>query len=132
MPADPVKSKSIPPKEIALLALMLPLLGLVMGGIWSYPAMKLTKDRDPWLTLLLGLGLGMTVFGIGWMAEAPMVLLAWIWLGAVVLLLLARVVFGSLGGSLEHFGMVHVATLLGLFVALFVTHLRAHEGTAAG
>ena len=106
-----MKSQSIPRKEWLLLALLAPVLGLLLGGIYAYPAMRLTKEREPWLTLLLGAGLGVTIFGIGWTSHAPLPHLLGVWFVSLVLLLVVRAVFG-LRGNLEHYGMVHVATLL--------------------
>ena len=31
----------------------LPVLGILMGGVYSVPLMKLTRQRDPWLTISL-------------------------------------------------------------------------------
>jgi len=116
-----VNAKPIQPKEFVLIALVFPLLGILMGGIYSYPAMRLTKERDPWLTLLLGVGLAITVFGVGYAAHTPPIYLVSVWLVSVLLLLLARAAFGNLGHSFERFGMVHMATLFILFWVLVFT-----------
>lgn len=44
-----------------LLIFGLPILGIMLGGIYSVPAMKVTGEKDPWLTLLLILSLGCRV-----------------------------------------------------------------------
>ena len=115
------------PSEILLIAVVgVPLLGVLMGGLYSLPAMKLTKERDPWLTLLLAAGLGLTVFGIGSLANAPIAHLAGAYALSLVLLLLARKFYGGLGHSLERFGVVHVAAL-GLTCAVAAAaRLRIH------
>lgn len=97
----------------ALLVLVaVPILGVLMGGVYSLPAMKLTKERDPGLTLLLSIGLGITVFGIGCFSHVPLVYLVGVWGFSLVLLVSARRAHGSLGHNLERFGIVHAATLL--------------------
>ncbi len=116
-----MNAKPIPPKEVARIVLVFPLLGILMGGIYSYPAMRLTKERDPWLTFLLAAGLAITVFGIGCAVHARIVYLGAVWLASILLLLLARAAFGNLGHSFERFGMVHMATLFILFWVLFLT-----------
>ena len=107
--------------EIVIIALAVPLLGILLGGVYSYPAMRLTKERDPWLTLLLGVGLAITVFGIGYAAHAPLLYIVSVWLASLLLLVLARAAFGNLGHSFERFGMVHMATLLIMFWVFFFT-----------
>lgn len=102
--------------EVFLLLFMLPFVGLMLGAIYSWPAMVVTKERDPWLTLLLALGLGITVFGVGIFSHIPLSYLAAVWLLAVILLLLVRSAFG-LTGNIEHFGMAHILTILLVLLA---------------
>ena len=119
-----MNAKPIPPKEMVLIALMFPILGILNGGIYSYPAARLTKERDPWFTLLLATGLAFTVFALGYTVHASPSHLGMVWLASVVLLLLVRAAFG-LRGNFEHFDMVHIATLLILFAVLvFTRHTR--------
>jgi hypothetical protein len=115
-----MNAKPIPPKEMVLIALMFPILGILFGGIYSYPAGRLTKERDPWFTLLLATGLAFSIFGIGYFVHASPSHLGMVWLASIVLLLLVRAAFG-LRGNFEHFGMVHIATLLILFAVLIFT-----------
>jgi hypothetical protein len=42
-----------------------PFLGVLFGGIYSVPAILLSRGRDPWLSVLLLSGLALTVFGAG-------------------------------------------------------------------
>jgi hypothetical protein len=83
-----------------------------MGGVYSLPAMRLTKERDPGLTVLLTIGLAATVFGLGRVLHAPQHYLAMAWAFTVLLLLAARRAFGGLGHNLERFGLVHAAAIL--------------------
>jgi hypothetical protein len=97
-----------------------------MGGVYSLPAMKLTNERDPWLTLLLAGGLGVTVFSMGLLLDATPISLAFVWALGIVLLLLARRAYGSLGHSLERFGLVHAAILVVTLVV--AVSVRSHVG----
>ena len=87
------------------------------------PAMLITKERDPWLTLLLAVGLAVTVFGIGLFAHTPPLYLAAVWLVSIVILLLRRATYGSLGHNIERFGVVHAATLILTFLAIKLSYL---------
>ncbi len=110
-------------KLVGIVLLGVPVLGVLMGGVYSAPAMHITKERDPWLTLLLAFGLAITVFGIGFATHIPFIYLWVVWLVSVVLLLLGRAAYGNLGHNLERFGMVHNVTLLIMF---FVVTLNRH------
>lgn len=113
-----MKSKKQQLHENIMLAIIaVPLLGILLGGIYTYPAMKITKERDPIFTSLLGLCLGITIFSIGLPSHAQISHLLIAWSVSLVLLLLARAAFGSLGHSFERFGIVHLATL---FISLLV------------
>ena len=101
---------------LVILLIGVPLLGLWMGGVYALPAMKLSGERDPWLSLMLAGGLGLTVFGLGGTLGGTVPVLCSIFGGSIVLLLLARKVYGSLGHSLERFGLVHAAALLATLV----------------
>jgi hypothetical protein len=133
-----MNAKPIPAKERMLIALMFPILGILFGGIYSYPAGRLTNERDPWFTLLLAAGLAFTVFAIGYPAQASFAHLGIVWLVSIALLLLVRAAFG-LRGNFEHFGMVHMATLFILLLVLSLTRdarptppNQAARGTAPG
>ena len=112
-----------------MILLGVPVLGILLGGVYSLPAMHLTKERDPWFTLFLAAGLAITVFGIGLLTHTPLLYLAAIWIFSIILLLLRRAAYGGrLGHNLERFGMVHVAALLiTCFAAMFIHHVfRPH------
>lgn len=40
-------------REALLLCLAVPFLGILFGGVYSTPAIRLSRGRDPWLSLLL-------------------------------------------------------------------------------
>ena len=108
-------------ETVVIVGLAVPVLGLLMGGIYSMPAMRLCKGREPWLSALLACGLAVTVFGIGYLAETPILLSTGGWILSVILLLVARRLHGTLDGNLERFGFVHVSALLVTFLLALVT-----------
>ncbi|MCW1883793.1 hypothetical protein OKA04_03575 [Luteolibacter flavescens] len=104
----------------------LPMLGIVLGGIYSIPAMKVTREKDPWLTLLLILGLGCTALGIGFSTNTPLVWSAALWIFGIVLLLVSRRLHGSLRHHLERFGVVHYPIfLISLFLGPLADKLQS-------
>jgi len=105
-------------KTLAIILIAVPMLGIMAGGIYSLPAIKLTKGREPWLSLLLAVGLAITIFGLGATANVSRLTLGGIWVAGVVLLLLARWFYGSLSHSLESFGAVHLFMLMAALFAV--------------
>ncbi len=69
---------------------------------------------------------GLTVFGIGSLANAPIVHLVAAYVLSLVLLLLVRRFSGGLGHSLERFGVVHVAALGLTYAVAAATRLSGH------
>jgi hypothetical protein len=92
----------------------LPVLGLLMGGVYTIPAMRVTSCREPWYTLLLGVGLSVTVVAIGAACKLTWPLLGGAWICACVVLALRRSL-GKLDHNLERFGLVHAFALGGMF-----------------
>lgn len=103
-------------KNFDLLTLMIgvPVVGILMGGMYSLPAMRVTGSRDPAYTILLGAGLSVTVIGIGMAADLSLPLVSAAWLFAM-LVLMTRRLFGKLDHNVERFGLVHALTLVGMF-----------------
>ncbi len=91
-----------------------------MGGIYSFTAMKLTKAKDPWFTMLLAFGLSITVSGIGlaFFSSYRQIIIAVI---AANTLLLIRRCFGKFNHNAERFGLVHALTLVGCFWYVLLT-----------
>ncbi|MBX7157334.1 MAG: hypothetical protein K1X66_02980 [Verrucomicrobiae bacterium] len=109
--------------ETLLLAFFgIPIIGLLFGGIYSLPAIYLTKEKEPWFSLLLSFGLAMTVFGIGFLGQVPLLYLVCVWLFTIICLFIARKIFGGLGHNLERFGMVHSLALLLIFLVITLCH----------
>ena len=97
---------------VAVVLLAVPVLGVLMGGVYSIPAGFVTKNREPYFTGCLMIGLLATTFGLGWLAHVPMPYLIGVWVIGVALLFAQRAAYaGDLGGNLERYGMVHAMTL---------------------
>ncbi|MGA9524646.1 MAG: hypothetical protein WBV82_24525 [Myxococcaceae bacterium] len=103
--------------EMLLVLFAVPLVAVLFGGVYSYPAMKITNEREPWLSILLAVGLAVTVFGLGALVHSPLEYSAGGWALGCGLLLVARRFFGTMGRNLERFGVVHLAALVITFVA---------------
>jgi hypothetical protein len=96
----------------------------LLGGMYSVPAIKLTNGREPWLSMLLGLGLALTVFSVGSIYAVPLSRLAVVWGVGILLLLVARWSYGSLDHNVERFGVVHAPTLLLTVFTVMATKLK--------
>ena len=95
--------------------------GLFMGGIYSLPAMRLTNNTDPWFTILLGIGLSITVGTMVFLITASYLHVIYAILIANVLLIIRRY-FGKLDHNAERFGMIHALCLIGCFwYAILIT-----------
>ena len=83
-----------------------------MGGVYSFPAMSVTKNKEPWLTLLLALGLSITVAAFGLLFFQLGIQIIYAVLSANILLCIRRA-FGKLDHNAERFGIVHAFSLAG-------------------
>jgi hypothetical protein len=108
-------------ENFAVLGIAIPVVGLLMGGIYSLPAMHVCKGREPWLSASLSLGLAITVFGLGALSDTPLLFSLGAWSLSLILLLVARRLHGSLDGNLERFGLVHATALLIAFGLAMLT-----------
>ncbi|WP_437743660.1 hypothetical protein WME73_00875 [Sorangium sp. So ce302] len=93
-----------------------PFLGVLFGGIYSVPAIRLSGGRDPWLSLLLLSGLALTVFVAGFLLRIPTGHLGGVYVVVAVAFFVVRRAFGGLERNLERFGVVH---LFGLVLVAF-------------
>jgi hypothetical protein len=113
-------------REALLLCLALPFLGVLFGGIYSVPAIKLSRGRDPWLSALLLSGLALTVFGAGFLLRIPAGRLGGVYVVVAVAFFLVRRAFGGLERSLERFGIVHLSALVLVAFAHAATLVERH------
>jgi len=107
-------------ETVAVALIAAPVVGLFMGGIYSVPAIRLTRGHEPLLSILLSAGLAVTVFGVGYVLNVPLVYSAGIWLLSIGLLLATRKYVGVLDYNLERFGKVHALALLITFLVAVV------------
>jgi len=123
-----MKSNHVTPSEVvAMISVGVPVLGILMGGIYSWPAIHFTNGRDPWLTLLLAVGLAITVFGIGLPFQTPLLHSGLLYLVGICLLLLRRAMDGGLGGNLERFGEVHGVVFMLTWLLVIVPRFLAEQ-----
>ena len=104
------------PKESSdflVILIAVPVLGVLLGGIYSLPAMRITKCREPIYTALLGVGLAVTVFSIGFAAKLPVTYVVVAYSISLVMLSIRRA-FGPLDHNVERFGIIHALTLAGM------------------
>lgn len=96
---------------ITLVAVLV--LGILIGGVYSVPAMYVTNSRNPTFTVLLAAGLSTTVFALGLAFGLPGVVLLAAWAIAMAALC-ARRWIGPLDHNLERFDMVHALAIVGM------------------
>lgn len=111
-----------PDKKLDLLTLVIgvPVVGILMGGVYSLPAMHVTGGRDPAYTLLLSVGLSLTIIGMGFAGGLSQLLILGAWAFAMSLLLVRRML-GKLDQNVERFGLVHALALVGMFWLIMIT-----------
>ena len=114
-------------REAILIALALPILGVLLGGVYSIPAIKVSRGRDPWLSVILLAGLAVTVFGGGLLLRIAPSHLSFVFAAIAAVFLLVRGALGDLERNLEHFGFVHLLALVSLLVAYAVTSVHKYE-----
>ena len=101
-------------QDVPIYVLGFIIVGLLMGGIYSLPAMRITNSTDPWLTILLGTGLTITVTTVGLLLFTSCFHVIYAVLIANALLIIRRF-FGKLDHNAEHFGFIHALSLTGCF-----------------
>lgn len=101
-------------RDALMVLIAVPVLGVLMGGVYSLPAMRVTNCREPWYTMSLAMGLSVTVVAIGLACGLgfPLTLIAWL---CACVALLVRRSFGKLDHNVERFGFIHAMTLVGMF-----------------
>jgi len=126
VPPEPGAKPTRYPEWLVMIAVGVPILGLLMGGLYSLPAMRLCKGRDPCLTGTLAAALAVTIFGLGLPMGISPVPLAGLWAASLLMLFAQRRLHGSLDGNLERFGLVHVFALMGtLALSIFLAERAA-------
>ena len=101
-------------RDIPIYVLGFLIVGIFMGGIYSLPAMRVTKSTDPWLTILLATGLTITVGIIGVIFFTSYIHVIYAILIANIMLIIRRC-FGKMDHNAERFGLIHGFCLIGCF-----------------
>ncbi len=111
--AAPAKSSWV--RDLPLLLVALPVVGVLLGGVYYLPVWWLTRGREPWTTGLLMLALATTALGLGAATGASRGASLAVMVVALALFAAARKTKPSL--NLEDFGLVHAVALLGAWLA---------------
>ena len=97
---------------------------LAFGLFYGLVADKLTKGREPWFTLFMVLGLGMTVCIMRWLCGASWSAAVWVFIGTGILFLASRLMFGKKSAH-EMIIVPHICIIL--ILALHPALERAKE-----
>ena len=101
-------------KKLVTTALMV-VFGVATGAVWGIAANKITRGREPWLTVFMLCGLGVTVGGVSWCGGASTTLIAYTFVGTACAFVALRLLYGK-RSALEMFAGPHVLAVLLLLV----------------
>jgi hypothetical protein len=101
-------------KRFALFILMIPH-ALVGGAFYAFLAHKFFGNREPWVTLFMLCGLGLSIGVIGRFVGASNGVLVAVYIGAGLLFVTLRLFFGR-GSGVETFFVAHWSAVLLLVV----------------
>lgn len=87
---------------------------LLSGLAYGLAAHWLVREREPWFTLLMLAGLGLTITLIGWLSGIPWFYAAWVFAGAGTGYAGLRMLFGR-GSASEILAVPQVLAVLALF-----------------
>lgn len=88
---------------------------LVSGLAYGLVAQWLVRDREPWFTLLMLGGLGLTISFFAWLGGIPLEVASWTFAGTGSLYVLFRLVFGR-GSASE---MLALPQILAVLILIF-------------
>ena len=114
--------------EILMACLLLPLWAIPFGGIYLWASDRIARGREPVATLLLGAGLGITVFGFGIATSMTIPHMLLVFAGALLGLMALRSVT-SHGMGLMRFGPLHFVTF---FAAMAVASMEDDQRKKEG
>jgi hypothetical protein len=112
-PARSAPAKGSWVRDLPLLLVALPVVGVLLGGVYYFPVWWLTRGREPWTTGLLALAT--TALGLGAASGAARGAALAVMVVALALFAVTRKAKPSL--KLEDFGLVHAVALLGAWLA---------------
>jgi hypothetical protein len=95
-----------------IIALLLFAIGLILApAAYGVTAEKLSKGRDPWLSILMLTGLAVTGATMNFAGGVSAKAAAWTVFAAIVVYILLRLLFGR-GSAFEVFFAIHFAAFL--------------------
>ncbi len=115
--------------HIGVACLIVPLIATVFGGAYLWISDRLARNREPLGTLILGGGLGVTVFGFGSATAIDVLHMILIFAGSLAGLIALRLTSRPGALSLMRFGALHSLTF---FVAMVVASIEDEERRAEG
>ncbi len=98
--------------QILVGCLLIPLFGIVFGGFYFWLAERMVRSREPAMTALLAVGLGITVFGFGIATSMELGHMAGVFGVALVGLIALRCVFPHAPMGMIRFGALHFLSFI--------------------
>ena len=96
--------------QILVACLLIPLFGTVFGGFYFWLAERMVRGREPAMTALLAVGLGITVFGFGIATSMELEHMVGVFGVALVGLIALKLVFLRAPMGMIRFGALHFLT----------------------
>lgn len=109
---------------IGVACLVVPLIATVFGGAYLWISDRLARNRQPLGTLILGVGLGITVFGFGRATAMEVLHMVLVFVGSVIGLIVVRLNSRPGPLSLMTFGALHFLTF---FLAMAVASVEDQQ-----
>ena len=109
---------------IGVACLVVPLIATVFGGAYLWISERLARNRQLLGTLILGVGLGITVFGFGMATAMEVLHMVLVFAGSVIGLIVVRLNSRSGPLSLMTFGTLHFLTF---FLAMAVASVEDQQ-----
>jgi hypothetical protein len=110
--------------SIGVACLVVPLIATVFGGAYLWISDRLARNRQPLGTLILGVGLGITVFGFGMATAMEVLHMVLVFAGSVIGLIVVRLNSRPGPLSLMTFGALHFLTF---FLAMAVASVEDQQ-----
>jgi hypothetical protein len=116
------------PMKKVIATILMAVFGVATGAVWGIAADKITRGREPWLTLLMLCGLGIMVGAVSWCGGASPMVTVYTFVGTAGAFAALRLLYGK-RNALEMFAGPHVLALLILLLwpALERAKQRARE-----
>jgi len=110
--------------NIGVACLVIPLIATVFGGAYLWISDRFARHRQPLGTLILGVGLGITVFGFGIATAMEVLHMVLVFVGSVIGLIVLRLTSRPAPLGLMTFGALHFLTF---FVVMVVASIEDQQ-----